>query len=44
MEPFHDRMPATLNPLDYERWLTPAEPSQLPVDLLTPYPAEDMKA
>jgi putative SOS response-associated peptidase YedK len=44
MEPFHDRMPAILDPKDYERWLAPAEPSHLPVDLLRPYPAEDMKA
>jgi putative SOS response-associated peptidase YedK len=44
MEPFHDRMPAILDPKDYERWLAPAEPSQLPVDLLRPYPAEEMKA
>jgi putative SOS response-associated peptidase YedK len=44
MESFHDRMPAILDPKDYERWLAPAEPSHLPVDLLRPYPAEKMKA
>ena len=44
MEPFHDRMPAILDPKDYERWLAPAEPSHLPMDLLRPYPAEAMKA
>jgi putative SOS response-associated peptidase YedK len=44
MEPFHDRMPAILDPKDYERWLAPAEPSQLPVDLLRPYATEEMKA
>jgi putative SOS response-associated peptidase YedK len=44
LEPFHDRMPAILHPKDYERWLAPAEPSPLPVDLLRPYPAEKMAA
>ena len=37
-------MPVILNPRDYDRWLAPAEPSHLPVDLLRPYPAEEMKA
>lgn len=44
MEQFHDRMPAILPRTDYDRWLAPAEPSHLPVDLLRPYPAEEMKA
>jgi putative SOS response-associated peptidase YedK len=44
MEPFHDRMPAILDPQDYERRLTPAEPSHLPVGMLRPYPTEKMKA
>jgi putative SOS response-associated peptidase YedK len=30
--------------MDYERWLAPAEPSHLPIDLVRTYPAEDMKA
>jgi putative SOS response-associated peptidase YedK len=33
-----------LRPKDYERWLEPGEPTHLPVDLLRPYPAEEMKA
>jgi putative SOS response-associated peptidase YedK len=37
-------MPVILNRQDYERWLAPAEPSQLPIDLLRPFPAEEMKA
>jgi len=37
-------MPVILHPKDYERWLAPAEPSHLPVDLLKPYPDEQMKA
>jgi len=43
-KPMNDLMPAILDPKDYERWLAPAQPSHLPVDLLRPYPAEDMKA
>ena len=44
MEQFHTRMPAILPRPDYERWLAPARPPHLPVDLLRPYPAEEMKA
>lgn len=40
----HDRMPAILAPGDYDRWLAPAEPWQLPIDLLRPFPAEKMEA
>jgi putative SOS response-associated peptidase YedK len=40
----HDRMPVILAPQDYARWLAPAEPGQLPVDLLRPYPADEMTA
>ena len=28
----------------YGRWMAPAEASQLPIDLLKPFPAEEMKA
>jgi putative SOS response-associated peptidase YedK len=47
LHPMHDRMPVILEPKDYERWLTPTDPSnqgQLPVDLLRTYPAEKMTA
>lgn len=44
MEPLHNRMPVILQRRDYDRWLVPGDPSQLPVDLLRPYPAEEMKA
>jgi len=44
MEPLHNRMPVILQRPDYQRWLAPAEPSQLPIDLLKPFPAEQMKA
>jgi putative SOS response-associated peptidase YedK len=44
MEPFHDRMPVILRPDDYERWLAPADPVQLPIVLLRPYFDDQMTA
>lgn len=44
LEPFHNRCPLIIKPKDYERWLAPAEPSHLPIDLVRTYPAEEMKA
>jgi putative SOS response-associated peptidase YedK len=44
MKPIHNRMPVILHRGDYERWLAVADPTQLPVDLLRPYPADEMKA
>lgn len=41
--PIHNRMPVIVPPKDYERWLAPAGPSQLPIDHLRPCPAEEMK-
>lgn len=38
----HNRLPVILAPKDYERWLTPADPARLPVDLLRPYDADQM--
>lgn len=43
LKPIHSRMPVIVARKDYERWVAPAEPSHLPVDLLRPYPAEEMK-
>ena len=43
VEPLHNRMPVILKPSDYERWLAPTDPAHLPVDLLRPYPADEMK-
>ena len=43
MEPIHNRMPVILAQKDYQRWLEPGEETHLPVDLLKPYPAEEMK-
>src|ERR1019366_3722900 len=44
MEPIHNRMPVIIPPKEYERWMAPTDPAHLPVDLLRPYPAEEMKA
>jgi putative SOS response-associated peptidase YedK len=44
LEPIHNRMPVILALKDYQRWLEPGEPTHLPIDLLKPYPAEEMKA
>jgi len=44
MEPIHNRMPLIIPPKDYERWMASTDPAHLPVDLLRPYPAEEMKA
>jgi putative SOS response-associated peptidase YedK len=42
VEPAHNRMPVILEPKDYSRWLEPAAQERLPVDLLRPFPAEQM--
>ena len=42
VEPAHNRMPVILEPRDYSRWLEPAPAERLPVDLLRPFPAEQM--
>jgi putative SOS response-associated peptidase YedK len=46
MAPIHSRMPVILRPSDYDRWLSRAEsdPAHLPLDLLRPYPADEMEA
>lgn len=44
MEPIHNRMPAILDPKDFDRWLDPGDPARPPVDLLRPYPAARMCA
>jgi len=43
-ERVHDRMPVILEPRDYARWMEPADPVRLPVDLLRPFPAEKMRS
>ncbi len=44
VESFHHRMPVIVAPADYERWMAPADPSRLPVDLLRPFPPEKLTA
>jgi putative SOS response-associated peptidase YedK len=44
MAPIHSRMPVILAPRDYERWLAPADPARLPMDLLRPFDSEQLKA
>lgn len=41
----HTRMPVILRPSDYDRWLSREinSPEELPLDLLRPYPAEEME-
>jgi len=44
LESFHNRCPLIIEPKDYARWLALAEPSQLPLDFVRTWPAEEMKA
>ena len=44
MGAIHNRMPVIVAPKDYGRWMAPADQAHLPVDLLKPYPTEEMKA
>lgn len=39
----HDRMPVTLQPRDYDRWLQRGQASEPPLDLLRPFAAEAMR-
>ena len=43
-EKIHTRMPVIIPQRDYDRWMAPTDAAHLPVDLLRPYPAEEMKA
>jgi putative SOS response-associated peptidase YedK len=44
MKPIHNRMPVILAARDYSRWLDSGDPAQPPLDLLRPFPAEQMRA
>jgi putative SOS response-associated peptidase YedK len=44
MAPVHDRMPVILHPGDFNRWLDRGEAHQPPLDLLRPFPADEMEA
>lgn len=43
MMPVHNRMPVILHPSDFDRWLERGESHQPPIDLLRPFPSEDME-
>jgi putative SOS response-associated peptidase YedK len=44
MIPVHNRMPVILHESDFNRWLDREETDQPPIDLLRPFPAEEMEA
>jgi putative SOS response-associated peptidase YedK len=44
MASIHSRMPVILAARDYSRWLSPGDPAQPPLELLRPFPAEEMIA
>lgn len=44
MMPVHNRMPVILHESDFNRWLSREETHQPPVDLLRPFPADEMEA
>jgi putative SOS response-associated peptidase YedK len=44
MMPIHNRMPVILHEGEFNRWLDREETHQLPIDLLRPFPAEEMEA
>ena len=44
MAPIHNRMPVILHSGDFDRWLSREETHQLPIDLLRPFPADEMEA
>jgi putative SOS response-associated peptidase YedK len=44
MAPVHDRMPVILHPGDFNRWLDREVTDQPPIDLLRPFPADEMEA
>ena len=44
LTPIHNRMPVILEAKNYARWMEPASPERLPVDLLRPFDADLMTA
>ena len=43
LRPIHDRIPVIIAPEDHGRWLDPATPLEAVLDLLRPFPAEEME-
>ncbi len=44
LQPMHDRMPVILEAKDYDRWIQSGDPAHPPIDLLRPFPPEEMTA
>ena len=44
MAPVHNRMPVILHPGNFDRWLDRGETDRPPLDLLRPFPADEMEA
>jgi putative SOS response-associated peptidase YedK len=44
MAPVHNRMPVILHPSNFDRWLDRGETDRPPLDLLRPFPADEMEA
>ncbi|WP_051979263.1 SOS response-associated peptidase [Edaphobacter aggregans] len=44
MAPVHDRMPVILHQRDFDRWIDREPTDQPPIDLLRPFPADEMEA
>jgi hypothetical protein len=44
MAPPHDRMPDILHRRHFDRWLDREKTVQLPIDLLRPFPADEMES
>jgi putative SOS response-associated peptidase YedK len=44
MAPVHNRMPVILHPGNFDRWLDREVSDQPPIDLLRPFPADEMEA
>jgi len=44
MTPIHDRMPVILHPGDFNRWLDREVTDQPPIDMLRPFPADEIEA
>ena len=44
MAPVHNRMPVILHPSNFDRWLDRGETDRPPLDLLRPFPADEMES
>ncbi len=44
MEPVHNRMPVILAPKEYDRWLGSGPEERAPVELMKPFPADQMRS